>query len=654
MNHADFIRSQDFGSFLLSEITTHNKYAKYVDDSLERKEAWTDIINRATGMHLKKFPELAPDIEKAFDFVRSKRVMPSMRSLQFAGLAIELNPARIYNCAFLPVNDVKAFGEIMFLLLSGCGVGYSVQRHHVEQLPKLKMASSERTRRFLIQDSIEGWADAVKALAKSHFNGTARIVFDYRAIRAKGSRLNTAGGIAPGHEGLQTALLRIDQIFVRKQPGSQLSTLDVHDIICHIASAVLSGGIRRSAMIALFDVDDHDMFLAKTGAFYEKDQQRCFSNNSCVLLRSEMDREKYMSIWERILAIGTGEPGIFLTNDLEMGTNPCCEISLQPYQFCNLTEIDAAHFEDNGVEMEFYERCRIAAFIATLQASFTDFHYLRSHWKKTTEREALIGVGLTGLASKRLTNDMLKRGAEIVTAENERVAKIIGIRKAHRCTTLKPSGTTSILMNTSSGISAWYDHFYYRRLRLNTESLVYRSLKHVIPWCLESDVIRPHDTAVLTLPMRSTSEAAIIRSQETAQQFLERVKEVFTYWITPGHRKGSNTNNISSTCNVRETERMEVIEWLFHNRDFYNGITVFPFDDSESVYKQLPFESIDEATFDSETAKLEQVRTQLMEMLVSWSGNSSQTVEEKVSEAIEMSVDLEPACSGTSCELTHF
>ena len=315
--------------------------------------------------------------------VYRKEIMPSMRSLQFAGLAVDVNPSRLYNCAYIPVCDTKAFSEIMFLLLSGCGVGFSVQEHHIKQLPIVKKANTEKTKRFLIQDSIEGWSDAIKALIKSHFNGTAQLVFDYRGIRPKGSTLRTTGGLAPGHEGLQKALMHINHIFERKQQETELLSLEVHDIVCHIISAVLSGGIRRSALISLFSPNDHTIFTCKIGNFYEDNPQRCYCNNSAVFLRSELNEEEFVACWKRIMMIGTGEPGIYLTNDRDIGVNPCCELSLLPYQFCNLTEIDAAHIDN---EEQFYDRCRAAAFIATLQASYTDFHYLRSLWKKTPRK----------------------------------------------------------------------------------------------------------------------------------------------------------------------------------------------------------------------------------------------------------------------------
>lgn len=651
----------DFAGYMLSELTIYNKYSKQLNDKSEEKESWDRIVSRTVDMHVKRFPELQDEIVEAFKLVRLRQILPSMRCLQFAGLAIEINPVRLYNCCYIPVCDIKAFGEIMFLLLSGCGVGFSVQTHHVLQLPCIQKPNLERSKRFLVQDSLEGWSDAIRALMKSYFNGTTKLNFDYRGIRPRGSPLRTAGGHAPGHEGIQTSILKIEQILDRKETMSFLRPIEVYDIVCHIASAVLSGGIRRSAMIALFTPDDDDMFLAKTGSFYETEPQRCYSNNSAVFLRKTIDAGQFRSIWHRIFAIGAGEPGIFLTNDLDVGTNPCCEISLGPYQFCNLVEINASEFENNNdgtttVEHQFYERCRTAAFIGTLQASYTDFHYLRSQWKRNTEKDALIGVGLTGIASCRVSDEMMTEGACIIKRENERVAKLIGIRKASRCTTLKPSGTTSIVMNTSSGVASWYDRFYYRRLRMSTVSPIYTALYEVAPSLFEPDVIRRHDTAVMTLPMKSPDGAVVLRTEETALDFLERVKRVFTNWIRTGHVKGINYNNVSATCNVRLNEREDVISWLYDNRECYNGITVFPYSLEDTQYQQLPFQSITRDEYLLKYEQLVRMKEALLSVIRSWSHPSSSFDDNDALQAIEMNpVALEPACAANgTCSTDTF
>ena len=381
-------------SQILSEITTHLKYAKFNPEK-HRRETWDELVTRNKEMHIKKFPELAEEIEAAYKYVYDKKVLPSMRSMQFAGKPIEINNARIFNCSYLPIDDFRAFSEIMFLLLSGCGVGYSVQSHHVEKLPEIRKPL--KSKRYLVGDSIEGWADAVRMLTKAYFGQTSTApIFDFRDIRAKGASLITVGGKAPGPEPLKIALIHMQAILDRKKDGEKLTTLECHDIICHLADAVLSGGIRRAALIALFNLHDEDMLTCKFGSWWEDNPQRGRANNSAVLLRNMIDKETFMNLWGKIEASNSGEPGFLFTNDKDAGTNPCAEINLKANQFCNLCEINASDIE---TQEEYNARAKAAAFIGTLQASYTDFHYLRDVWKKTTEKEALLGIGMTGIAS---------------------------------------------------------------------------------------------------------------------------------------------------------------------------------------------------------------------------------------------------------------
>jgi ribonucleoside-diphosphate reductase alpha chain len=307
-------------SKLLSEITTFMKYAKYVPDK-QRRETWTELVDRNKNMHLEKFPQLKEEIDAAYKFVYDKKILPSMRSLQFAGKPVDLNNTRLYNCCFLPVDHSDAFSEIMFLLLSGTGVGYSVQRQHVEKLPEINKPT--KSRRYLVADSIEGWADAVKVLVTAYMKGKAYPLFDFRDIRPKGAMLITAGGKAPGAEPLKDCLHNIQKVLDRKANGEQLTTLEVHDIMCYIADAVLSGGIRRSAMIALFNLDDDDMLTCKFGNWWENEPQRGRANNSAVIVRHKIEKEIFLDLWKKIELSGSGEPGFFFTNDASWGLNPC-------------------------------------------------------------------------------------------------------------------------------------------------------------------------------------------------------------------------------------------------------------------------------------------------------------------------------------------
>ena len=580
----------DISQSILSDITVYMKYAKFNPD-LNRRESWDELVDRNKEMHIKKFPHLKDEIEDAYTFVYDKKALPSMRSMQFAGKPIEISPNRIYNCAYLPIDDWRAFGETMFLLLGGTGVGYSVQKHHVDQLPEIRKPDPKKNRRFLIGDSIEGWADAVKVLVRSYFEGGYTPVFDFSDIRPKGAQLITSGGKAPGPQPLKECLLKIQGVLDSKENNDKLKPIEVHDIVCHIADAVLTGGIRRAALISLFSADDEDMIAAKSGPWWERNPQRGRANNSAVLLRSKATEEFFMNLWEKIKASGAGEPGIYFNNDKDWGTNPCCEIALRPYQFCNLCEVNVSDVDD---QEDLNQRVKAATFIGTLQASYTNFHYLRPVWQRTTEKDALIGVGMTGIGSGAAQKLDLKQAAQIVKEENERVAKLIGINPAARCTTIKPSGTSSLTLGTSSGIHAWHNDYYIRRIRVGKNEAIYTHLSIHHPELVEDEYFRPHDTAVISVPQKAP-EGSILR-HESALQLLERVKFFYQNWIKPGHRTGQNTHNISATVSIKDAEWEEVGKWMWENRKFYNGLSVLPF--SEHTYKQAPFEDCTEEQYE--------------------------------------------------------
>ena len=616
----------DISTRILSEITVFMKYAKY-QPHINRRETWYELVTRNKEMHQKKYPQLADEIEAAYKYVYDKKVLPSMRSMQFAGRPIEVNPARIYNCAFLPIDDWRAFGEVMFLLLGGTGVGYSVQYDHIEKLPEIRKPKKNRKKRFLIGDSIEGWADAVKVLMKSYFRGTSSIEFDFSDIRPKGARLITAGGKAPGPGPLRECLVKLQGMLEAKEDGDKLTTIEVHDIVCHIADAVLAGGIRRAALISLFSPDDDEMISCKSGAWWELNPQRGRANNSAVLVRSITEKEQFWDIWKRIEASGAGEPGVYFTNNAEWGTNPCCEIALRPFQFCNLCEVNVSDIES---QEDLNNRVKAAALIGTLQAGYSDFHYLREVWKRTTEKEALIGVSMTGIGSGVVTTYDMSEAAEVVKVENERVAKILGINSAARCTTVKPAGTTSLALGTSSGIHAWHNDYYLRRVRVGKNEAIYSYLSMYHPELLEDDKFRPHDTAIITVPQKAP-EGAILRT-ESPFDLLERVKQVTKEWIKPGHRKGNNTHNVSATISIKNDEWDAVGEWMWENRKFYNGLSVLPYDGH--TYVQAPFEDCTEEEYNRLITALREV---------------------DLSKVIEMEdmTDLagEAACAGGACEI---
>jgi ribonucleoside-diphosphate reductase alpha chain len=618
----------DLSTKILSDVTVHMKYSKFIPE-LQRRETWEELVTRNKVMHQKKYAQISDEIEEVYKFVYNKKILPSMRSLQFGGKPIEISPNRIYNCAYLPIDDWRAFSETMFLLLGGTGVGFSVQRHHIEQLPEIRKPNSTRTRRYLIADSIEGWADAIKILMRSYFEGMSTPDFDYSDIRQKGSLLVTSGGKAPGPQPLKDCVHNIKKILDVKKDGEKLSPVECHDIICFIADAVLTGGIRRAALISLFSIDDEEMLSAKSGAWWELNPQRGRANNSAVILRHKITEEKFLQLWKKIEDSNSGEPGVYFSNDKDWGTNPCCEIGLRPYQFCNLCEVNVSDIES---QEDLEERVKAATFIGTLQAGYTDFHYLRDVWKRTTEKDALIGVGMTGIGSGEVLKYDLESASKAVLKENARVAKLIGINKAARTTTVKPSGTSSLVLGTASGIHAWHNDYYTRRIRVGKNEAIYSYLSIYHPELVEDEYFKPKDQAVISLPVKAP-EGSILRF-ESPMNLLERVSKFNTQWVRTGHRDGQNTHNVSVTVSIKkETEKVSKIDengnvihdsngnairedrrdergnliykinewpmvgkWMWENRESFNGISVLPYDGGS--YIQAPFEDCNKEKYE--------------------------------------------------------
>jgi ribonucleoside-triphosphate reductase len=610
---------------ILSDIVVYNKYAKYLPNK-QRRETWRELVTRNKEMHQEKFPNLKEEIEDVYQLVYDKKVLPSMRSLQFAGKPIDINNSRIFNCSFLPIDDWRAFSEVMFLLLSGCGVGYSVQKHHIEKLPEIRIP--RKTRRFLVGDSIEGWADSVKVLLKSYFGiTTARPVFDFRDIRPKGAELITVGGKAPGPEPLKECLFQIQKVLDRKKDGEQLTSIEAHDIICHIADAVLSGGIRRAALISLFDLHDNEMLTSKHGAWWELNPQRGRANNSAVVIRSKVRKKDFFELWGKIVASNSGEPGIYFSDDKDWGTNPCCEIALRPFQFCNLTEINVSNIES---QEDLNKRVKAGAFLGTLQAAYTNFHYLRDIWKRTTEKDALVGVGMTGIGSGIVLKYNLEEAAKEAKKTNEKIANILGVNKAARVTTVKPSGTSSLVLGTSSGIHAWHNDFYIRRMRLGKNEALYQYLSQKHPELVEDDFFKPNIQAVVSVPQKAP-KGAIYRT-ESPMDLLERTKKFNVEWVKAGHRKGANTNNVSATISVKQEEWDSVGEWMWKNKNTFNGLSVLPYDNGS--YTQAPFEDITEDKFKEMESHLNNIDLkQIVEM------------------TDETDLKDQAACAGGACEV---
>ena len=338
-------------------------------------------------------------------------------------------------------------------------------------------------------------------------------------------------------------------------------------------------------------MDDEDMLTCKFGNWWELNPQRGRANNSAMILRHKIKKNEFLNLWKKVELSNSGEPGIYFSNDKDAGTNPCCEISLRPYQFCNLCEVNVSDIKS---QEDLNERVKAATLIGTLQASYTNFHYLRDIWRKTTEKEALIGVGMTGIASGEILKYNLEEAAELVKLENEKYAKIIGINKAARATTVKPSGTSSLILGTSSGIHGCHDEYYIRTIRLGKNESLYYHLLINHPELIEDDVFKPTIQAIISVPQKAPKNA-ILRS-ESALDLLERVKKFNIEWVKKGHRKGENTNNVSATISIKPEEWQEVGEWMWDNKEYYNGLSVLPYDGGS--YVQAPFQSCTKEKFD--------------------------------------------------------
>jgi len=645
---------------ILSDVVVYTKYAKYLPN-LKRRETWSEIVDRYLQMMIKRYGtdsdrdllelkldgvasslEYSSFIQELIlngQYLYQKKVLPSMRALQFAGPAMEKNEARGYNCSYMPMDDYRAFSELMFLLLGGTGAGYSVQYHHVEKLPGIQQPTKRA--KYLIGDSIEGWSDAVKQLMKAYF-GITKVAprFDYSDIREKGARLVTAGGKAPGPEPLRIALTHIESILSQKGNGDNLTPFEVHRICCLIADAVLAGGIRRAALIALFSMDDKVMATCKYGQWWEKYPELGRANNSATILRNRVKKGEFDTFWKMIVDSNSGEPGIYFTNDPEYGTNPCCEISLRPFTFCNLTEINAGTIGDgyiigtekNQSQWDLNDRARVAGFFGTLQAGITDFHYLRNIWKVNTEKDALIGIGITGVGDGKLVGLDMEAAADIGMKENFRVAQIIGIRSAARVTTIKPAGTTSCVVGTASGVHAWHGPKYIRNIQCRVGDDLYTFFTTYHPELIQVMEYDPM-SAVIGIP-QIAPEGAILREEESALDLLWRIKALNIDWVHNGHRRGPNTNNVSATISVKEKEWHDVGEWMWNNRHSFNGLSVLPFDGG--TYKNAPFEEVSDEVFDR---KLKYITENPIDLTLIVEDQDNTTQKDTV------------ACAGGSCEI---
>jgi len=618
-------------SSILGDYIVASKYARWLPEK-KRRETWDEIVDRTRDMHTRKYPELKDTIAVAFEHVRARRVLPSMRSLQFGGRGVEQHNVRLYNCSYSLANRLRVFQETFYNLLCGCGCGLSVQFEHIEQLPEVKRIDRSRVRHFTIPDTIEGWADSVGELVKSYFVTGEYVEFNYSKIRDRGERLSTSGGLAPGHLPLrhlhEQLREQLDECSYRK-----LRPVEVFDIICKIAESVLAGGIRRSSLIILFSPYDSEMAHSKSPGNFEWEGRnfwRRMANISASCDRNMMRREDV----DRLIRLSRayGEPGVYWNTNINHGCNPCGEIGMDPvftsgstlqvdeslnfhyknygpwflradgtwtlaykwmgetltyaehsvnpiecyghntgWQFCNLCEVNVAACTN---EHDFLLACSAAAFIGTLQASYNEMPYLGPVTEAIVRRDALLGVSLTGVAdSPHITYDTMREGAEMVKKENEMWAKRIGINPGTRLTTVKPSGTASLVLGSvGSGIHPHHARRYFRRVTETPDSPVAQFFEQLNPHMVET---KPDGNKCITFCVKAPDNAMTVKNTP-AVDFMKHVFEVYEAWVRPGTRKGDLTHNVSCTVVVGDDEWNDVIEMFWKNRKRIAAMAFLP------------------------------------------------------------------------------
>jgi ribonucleoside-diphosphate reductase alpha chain len=642
----------------LSKFIFKSKYARY-DEQLGRREEWEEAVSRVEAMHLRKFAHLPEadldEIRWAFDMVRAKRVVPSMRSMQFGGVAAESHNARIYNCAVRHVDSVRAFAEVFYLLLCGCGVGLGLRKKYMSRLPSL-ISTTYRGGEpycYTVPDTIEGWAESLEVLLKSYFTGNElsgkEIIFDYSEIRPEGKPLKTGGGKAPGPWPLKKAHSEIRSVLEHAVlvGDERIKSLDAYDVLMHASDAVLSGGVRRSAACVIFDADDHEMLTAKSGNWNVENPQRGRSNNSIMLMRDEVTREDFRRVMEHTRQ--WGEPGFVFADHEDTLYNPCFEIGMIPVteddrcgvQFCNLTSINGSKIK---TAHDFYEMARAAAIIGTLQASYTNFKFLSPEAKEITEAEALLGVSIIAMMENKdvlLNSIHQKWGAKIVKETNELWAKKFGINPAARTTAIKPDGTCALALGTmSSGIHPAHSRKMFRRVQVNRREPVYQFFAMHNPHLCEPSSFKPDTDDVVTFPVVNP-EGAMVKSDLDTLSHLEIIKSTQRNWVLSGTNAGVNKkpvhHNVSCTVLVGENDWETVADYLFDNREYFSAVSLLP-NDGDKKYHQAPMESV----------VTSQDRSRFYEYL-----KNMEPVDYTLLHEFSDLTDLvsEVACSGGQCEL---
>jgi ribonucleoside-diphosphate reductase alpha chain len=600
----------------LQNYTFVSKYARWIPEK-NRRETWKEAVERVKNMMHTMYADknISEEINWAYDTMYKKKVLGSQRGLQFGGDPILKRHAKIYNCTSSYCDRLRFFQECFWLLLCGSGTGFSVQKHHVGKLPNLEHQPPEdQGTIYVIEDSIEGWADALGVLLSSYFSKpveefkqykNCHILFDYSNIRPQGSDLSSGVGKAPGFEPLAKGLEKIRALLDHCISSGQkkLRPIDAYDIVMHSSDAVLSGGVRRSASLALFSADDEEMAKAKTGNWYIDNPQRARSNNSALLLKEDTSFEQFQTLMESVKEFG--EPGFIWSDSTEMTFNPCVEVGMWPvdeqsgksgWQGCNLSTINCSSIED---EQDFYDRCKAAAIIGTLQAGFTKLDYLGEISCRIFEREALLGVSLTGIMEKHdlvLSEKVLKAGAKIAVETNKEMANKIGINQAARVTCLKPEGTSSSMLGTSSGIHPHHAKRYIRHVQANVLEAPFQHFRNYNPQACEKSRWSANNTdEVIKFPIE-VPDGSKLKNQLPAVDMLGVVKGAQKNWVYSGKNKSLCTqdylsHNVSNTVTVKPDEWEDVTKYIYDNRKYFAGISLIP-QSGDKDYPQAPFTTV--------------------------------------------------------------
>lgn len=591
------------GKELLKNLKFYDSYSKYRED-LGRKETWEESVDDVMSMHYNKFAdvtELKPYLDNVTKMYKKGRILASQRSLQYREKQILRSNTRLFNCASTYIDRPEVFKEIIFVLLNGCGMGYSVEQRFIDKLPKIQQRK-DATITYTIEDSIEGWSNALDALMMSFFNGSEQVRFDGSLIRPEGAFIS-GGFQAPGYEPLKKALELIEKLLQDKVNAGDfsLTSLDTHEIVCLSADSVLSAGVRRSALICLFDKDDMLMRNCKTEDWFYKKAHLARANNTIKLVLGEFDKEEFDMLKSSIKEFG--EPGVALVRDRGFTTNPCFEIGFIPINprtgkscisFCNLNEINGGECD---TKEKFFEACHAASVLGTLQASYTNMPFLGSDTEELIRAEALIGVSITGIMDNPkilLDPEILRQGAQIVVDTNKLIAEMIGINQAARTTCVKPSGNASVLLKTSSGCHTSHAKRFFRIMQMNKNTEMAKFLKDFNPVLLEDSVwsASGNDYAVY-IPIEE-KEGIITKDDLSDTEFAGHIKTIYQNWVLPGNNEELGyssrvTHNVSNTITVEDWDK--VFDYIFDNQDSFCGLSFLP-KTGDKIYKQAPFTKV--------------------------------------------------------------